>query len=91
MTEFDLYVRMNYIHHHSTSREPMIQLGGRSCIIFSLSSARLMKMCLNETYSTVRVGKYLPDMFPIKNGLKQGGALSPLLFFALEYTIRGFR
>jgi len=28
-------------------------------------------------------------MFPIKNGFKQGDALSPLLFnFALEYAIR---
>ena len=29
------------------------------------------------------------DMFPIRNGLKQGDAISPLLFnFALEYAIR---
>jgi hypothetical protein len=29
------------------------------------------------------------DSFPIQNGLKQGNALSPLLFnFALEYAIR---
>ena len=50
---------------------------------------RLIKMCLNETYSRVRVGKNLSDMFPIKNGLKQGDDLSPLLFnFALEYAIR---
>jgi hypothetical protein len=30
-----------------------------------------------------------PDKFPIQDGLKQGDALSPLLFsFALEYAIR---
>ena len=50
---------------------------------------RLIKMCLTETYSRFRVGKNLSDMFPIRNGLKQGDALSPLLFnFALEYAIR---
>ena len=37
----------------------------------------------------VRLGKNVSDMFPIRNGLKLGGALSPLLFnFALEYAIR---
>jgi hypothetical protein len=50
---------------------------------------RLIKVCLSATYSRVRVGKHLSDTFPIKNGLKQGDALSPWLFnFALEYTIR---
>jgi hypothetical protein len=50
---------------------------------------RLIKMCLNETYSKVRVGKLLSDKFPIENGLKQGDALSPLLLnFALEYAVR---
>ena len=50
---------------------------------------RLINMCLTETYSRVRVGKNLSDMFPIRNGLKQGDALSPFLFnFALEYAIR---
>jgi hypothetical protein len=50
---------------------------------------RLIKMCLNETYSKVRIGKLLSDKFPIQNGLKRGDALSPLLFnFALEYAIR---
>ena len=41
---------------------------------------RLIKMYVNETYSRVRVGKYLSFMFPIRNDLKQGDALSPLLF-----------
>ena len=51
--------------------------------------ARAIKMCLPETYSRVRVGKNLSDMFPIRKDLKQGDALSPLLFnFALEYAIR---
>jgi retron-type reverse transcriptase len=46
-------------------------------------------MCLNETCSKVRIGKHFSDAFPIQNGLKQGDALSPLLFnFALEYAIR---
>jgi len=50
---------------------------------------RLIKMCLTETYSRVRVGKNLSDRFPIRNGLKQGDALSPLLFnFALEWAIK---
>jgi sorting nexin-29 len=46
-------------------------------------------MCLNETYSKVRIGKHLSHSFPLQNGLKQVDALSPLFFnFALEYAIR---
>ena len=50
---------------------------------------RLIQMCLTETYSRVRVGKNFSDKFPIRSGLKQGDALSSLLFnFVLEYAIR---
>jgi hypothetical protein len=49
----------------------------------------LIKVCLNEAYSKVQIGKNLLDAFSVHNGLKQGDALSPLLFsFALEYAIR---
>ena len=35
------------------------------------------------------MGKNLSEMFPIRNGLIQGDALSPLLFnFAFEYAIK---
>jgi hypothetical protein len=45
---------------------------------------RLINMCLNET-----CGKHLSDNFPIEYGLKQGDAVSSLLFnLDLEYAIR---
>ena len=44
---------------------------------------------MDETYSIDWVDKRLSDMFPVRNGLKQGDALSLLLFnFTLEYVIR---
>jgi hypothetical protein len=47
-------------------------------------------MCLNETYSRVRVGKHLSDLFPIRNGFKLGEALPPLRFnFISDYAIMG--
>jgi hypothetical protein len=50
---------------------------------------RLIKMCLNETYSKICIGKHLSGAFPVQNGLKHGDALSPLLFnFTLEYAFR---
>jgi hypothetical protein len=53
-----------------------------------LKLLKLIKISLNKTYSRVMVGKHLSDRSPIKGGLKQGDALSPLLFnFALEYAI----
>jgi len=46
-------------------------------------------MSLTETYSRVRLGKNVSDRFSIRNGLKQGDALTPILFnFVLEYAIR---
>jgi hypothetical protein len=49
----------------------------------------MIKVCLIETYSTVRIGKNLSDKFTVQDGMKQGDALTPLLLnFALQYTIR---
>ena len=49
----------------------------------------LIKMSQTDKYSTVRVGKDLCDRFPIRYGLKQGDALTPMLFnIVLEYAVR---
>jgi len=41
---------------------------------------------------SVCIARFLSVMFPVKNGMKQGGALLPLVFnFALEYAIRGVK
>jgi hypothetical protein len=61
----------------------LIELG------ISIKLVRLIKMCLNETYSRVQVGKHLSEIFPIKNCKKQGNVVSPLVFnCALKYTFR---
>ncbi|KAJ4431045.1 hypothetical protein ANN_19638 [Periplaneta americana] len=60
-------------------------------IEFSISKklVRLIIMCSSETYNSVRIGQVLSDAFPIHCELKQGDALSPLLFnFPIEYGIR---
>jgi hypothetical protein len=63
----------------------MIQLGG-SIVLYShrfevpTKLVRLIKMCLNETYSKVRIGKYLSDHFPIPNGLHEEDVLWPLIY-----------
>ena len=71
----------------------MIQLGGRCKILIEFGiprkHVRLIKTSLTEIYSRVWVGKNVSDRFRIKNGLKQGDALTPILFnFPLEYAIR---
>jgi hypothetical protein len=75
-------------------RKPPIHLGG-SIVPYShrfevpTKLVKLIKMSLNETYSKVRIGKYLSDNFPIANGLHEGDVSWPLIYnFALKYAIR---
>jgi hypothetical protein len=65
-------------HYQSFTREVLYKILVEFVIPMEL--VRLIKMYLNENSSRVRVDKYFPDMFPIKNGLKQGDTSSPLLF-----------
>jgi hypothetical protein len=37
-------------------------------------------MCLNETYGKIQIGTLVSYKFPFQNGLKEGNALSSLLF-----------
>jgi hypothetical protein len=75
-----------YDPHDSVRREVLYNI----LIEFGISMelVRLIKMCLNETYSKFRIGKHLSDSFSIQNSLEQGDALSSLFFkFDLEYAI----
>jgi hypothetical protein len=38
----------------------------------------LIKLCLSESYSNVRTGGSVSNVFPTQNDLKQADALSPL-------------
>jgi len=51
----------------------LIELG------IAMKVIKLIKMCLNETYSVISIGKNLSDASPIQNGLK---------WYALECSIR---
>ena len=76
--------------YDSVKREALYNILTELGIPKKLVRLGLSKMCLSETYSRVHVGRFLSDAFPIHGGLKQGDALSPLLFnFALEYAIKG--
>jgi hypothetical protein len=49
---------------------------------------RLIKMCLNETYSIVRTGKHLFDTFPVQNSFKLRRCFMAIFVnFALEYAV----
>ena len=50
---------------------------------FPMVLVRVIKMCLPETYSRVRVGTNLSDMFRIRNTLKQEDTPSLLLLALL--------
>jgi hypothetical protein len=73
--------------YDSVRREVLYNILIEFCILIKL--IRLIKMCLNEMYNRVQVGKHLSDRFPIRNGLNQVDVLLPLFFNnALEYAIR---
>ena len=65
------------------------------CVMHQLRDRKVSEkhLVIMVNYFSLKIlvcnSKNLSDMFPIRNGLKQGDALSPLLFnFALEYAIR---
>jgi hypothetical protein len=80
-----LYIELKKAYN-SIKREVLYNIPVEIHILKNI--VRLIKICLNESYCKVRIGKLLSDKFPTQNGLKRADALSPLRFnFALEYAI----
>lgn len=56
---------------------------------FPKKLVKITQMCVGGSNSKVRIGRDFSEVLDIKDGLKQGDALSPLLFnVALEYVSR---
>ena len=53
---------------------------------------RMTKVCMCGSKSRVKLGENISQPFEIGTGLRQGGALSPLLFnLVLEKVMRGVK
>lgn len=54
-----------------------------------LKIIKMVQLCNSETYSKVKIGNEVSMAFEIKSGLRQGDAMSPILFnMALESVVR---
>jgi len=89
--EFDQPVHQLYIDfkkaYDSIKRERMFEILIRLGIPKKL--VNLVQVCLKDTRSRVKIGNQMSETFNIHNGLKQGDALSHLLFnLVLEYAIK---
>jgi len=62
---------ISYLDYESVWREVLYNIFIQVLIIVKL--VKLIKMCPNQACNGVQAGKH--DMFPIKNGLKQGNTL----------------
>jgi hypothetical protein len=49
-----------------------------------MKQVTLIKMCLNETYSKVRIGKHLSDNFSIQNGVKKRCFIATVFLFCFR-------
>jgi sorting nexin-29 len=85
-TEMETSKQSRYKAYGSVKRQVLYNI---LLEIIPTKLVRLIETCLNEACSIIRVSKLTSYTFSIQNGLKQGDALSPLLFSSvLEYAIR---
>ena len=65
------------VHYYSAIRKVLCDIFVQWDIPMNIGSES--EMCLHESSSKVRLGRYLSGTFLVQNGLKQSHALLPLL------------
>jgi hypothetical protein len=69
-----LFIDFNKAYYSVREERNIVQHAHMNfCIPMKL--VRLIKICLNKTYSKEGIGKNSSDAFPVLNGLKQGNAM----------------
>jgi hypothetical protein len=89
MWEYNETVHQLFVYFKKAYDSMMWEVLYNILIEFGIPMKLVMLLRYIRYISKVRIGKHLSDSLLIQNGLKQGDALSPLLFnFVLEYAIR---
>lgn len=65
------------VHYYSAMRKVLCDIFIQWCIPLNIGSE--IEMCLNESSSKVRLGRYLSDTVPVQNALQHCDTLLPLL------------
>ncbi|KAL4152688.1 hypothetical protein QTP88_000521 [Uroleucon formosanum] len=89
--EFDNDLHLLFIDYKQAYNSINREVLWDTLITFGIPAkiVKMIKLCMNKTRCKVRFNQHISDEFEVKTGLRQGDALSPILFnIALEMVVR---